>query len=1049
MITSSVLLLLWSQPPAIDFARDVRPILERNCVDCHGPTVEEGGLRLDIRERFLAGGVSGPAVVPKNAGESRLYQLVASSNPDERMPRFQPPLAAEEMEILKRWIDEGARWSEGASLPLPPSPSTPGRWRFNRDVRPILAECFSCHGPDRNQRKAGLRLDREEAAKSVLPSGNVAIVPGDPEKSALISRVAHADESRRMPLGKPRLPDARIETLRQWIEDGAAWEPHWSYAPPLRAPGATIDAFVDAAIAREGLTARPEAGKSELLRRLKLDLTGLPPSAGEIREFENDTSPDAYERRVEGYLASPQYGERMASYWLDLVRYSDSVGYHSDNARPMWRYRDWVVSAFNENVPFDRFTIEQIAGDLLDQPTFDQRIASGYNRLLQTTEEGGAQEKEYRAIYLADRARNVSTVWLGATLGCAQCHDHKFDPYLQKDFYAFEAFFADVVEPPVGRRKPDALPFEVDRPLFEALERDVERIESELKAKTPGDDWEETVRRTPVCWTTLEPVSVSSENGTRVLIQGNDFSLIATTRNGPKPPADTYTVRFTTALRGARAFRLEAVPFEELPKGGPGRALDGGFVVTGIELHDGAGRPVDFLAPRTPWEVRAANGETHRLILETAAPAGEGEETTYTLVIRQDAGGGRTLGRFRFSATASTDSVCRVPGPGVSRDLKAIALTPAAERTPLQQRDLLSFYRETAPELAPLRGLLREASLRRDEVLDRIPQSYVTTTEAPEPVRVLPRGNWLDDSGEVVSPAVPHFLPPLDTKGRRPTRLDLARWLVSRENPLPARVFVNRLWKLFFGQGLSRTLEDLGTQGEWPTHPELLDWLAIELTSSGWDVKHVVRTIVTSSAYRRSAVPSKELLDRDPYNRLYARQSRIRLDAEMVRDSALATAGLLSLAMGGPSVYPHQPEGYWSFLNFPPREWEDSTGEDQNRRGLYTWWQRSFLHPSLLAFDAPTREECVAERTRSNVPQQALALLNDPTYVEAARAFAARIEGSGDSFEERIDWAYRRALSRAPSGEEVAILRGLYRKHQDWFSVARAILNLPELITRP
>jgi hypothetical protein len=715
----------------------------------------------------------------------------------------------------------------------------------------------------------------------------------------------------------------------------------------------------------------------------------------------------------------------------------------------MWRYRDWVVSAFNENIPFDRFTIEQIAGDLLEQPTFDQKIASGYNRLLQTTEEGGAQPKEYRAIYLADRARNVSTVWLGATLGCAQCHDHKFDPYLQKDFYAFEAFFADVVEPPVGRRKPDALPLEADRPLFEALERDVQRIESELKAKTPGDGWEETVRSTPVCWTTLEPVSVSTENGTRALIQGNDFSLIATTRNGPRPPADTYTVRFTTALRGARAFRLEAVPFEELPKGGPGRDPEGGFAVTGIELHDDAGRAVEFRAPRTRWEVRAANGETHRLILETSAPAGEREETTYTLVLRQDAGGGRTLGRFRFSATASTESVCREPGPGVSRDLKAIAETPAADRTPLQQADLLSFYRETAPELASLRARLRDASLRRDEMLERIPQSYVTTTKAPEPVRVLPRGNWLDDSGEIVEAGVPHFLPPLDTGGRRPTRLDLARWLVSRENPLTARVFVNRLWKLFFGQGLSRTLEDLGTQGEWPTHPELLDWLALELTSSGWDVKHVVRTIVTSDAYRRSSVPSRELLDRDPYNRLYARQSRLRLDAEMVRDNALATAGILSLERGGPSVYPHQPEGYWSFLNFPPREWEDSRGEEQNRRGLYTWWQRSFLHPSLLAFDAPAREECVAERTRSNVPQQALALLNDPTYVEAARAFAARIEGSGGSFEERIEWAYRRALSRAPSGEEVSILRGLYRKRADWTSVARAILNLPELITRP
>jgi hypothetical protein len=335
-------------------------------------------------------------------------------------------------------------------------------------------------------------------------------------------------------------------------------------------------------------------------------------------------------------------------------------------------------------------------------------------------------------------------------------------------------------------------------------------------------------------------------------------------------------------------------------------------------------------------------------------------------------------------------------------------------------------------------------------MLERIPQSYVTTTWEPEPVRVLPRGNWLDDSGPVVEPSVPHFLPQTQTGGRRATRLDLARWLVSPENPLTARVFVNRLWKLFFGQGLSRTLEDLGTQGEWPTHPELLDWLALELVGSGWDVKHVVRTIVTSSAYRRSSVASKELLERDLYNRYYARQSRIRLDAEMVRDSALAISGLLSLEMGGPSVFPYQPEGYWSFLNFPPREWDDSRGEDRYRRGLYTWWQRTFLHPSLLAFDAPTREECVAERTRSNIPQQALALLNDPTYVEAARAFAEKIrEDGGDSFDTRIDWAYRRALSRPPNEGEVSILRRLYEKQGDWTPVARAILNLPEFITRP
>ena len=484
--------------------------------------------------------------------------------------------------------------------------------------------------------------------------------------------------------------------------------------------------------------------------------------------------------------------------------------------------------------------------------------------------------------------------------------------------------------------------------------------------------------------------------------------------------------------------------------GGPGRDPEGGFVVSEIEIREEGDSPIRFREEAGPWALPAADGEIHRLILETLSPVGGEPETTFTVVLRQIAGDGKTLGRFRASATASTEPVCRDLGPGVSRDLKAIAATPSSERTPLQREDLLGFYRATAPELAPLRARLRAAELRRDALLSSIPQSYITTTREPDPVRILPRGNWLDESGPVVEPAVPHFLPQVETGGRRATRLDLARWIGSPENPLTARVFVNRLWKLFFGQGLSRTLEDLGTQGEWPTHPELLDTLAVEFVESGWDVKHIVRSIVTSSAYRRSSIASKELLDRDPYNRFYARQSRIRLEAEMVRDNALAVSGLLSLEIGGPSVFPHQPPGYWSFLNFPPREWEDSVGEDQNRRGLYSWWQRSFLQPSLLAFDAGSREECVAERTRSNVPQQALVLLNDPTYVEAARAFARRIQDEGgESFDARIDWAFRRALSRPPREEEVPILRGLYEKHQDWNPVARTILNLPELITRP
>ena len=477
----------------LDFTREVQPILVNSCVRCHRAARREGGLRLDTREGLLQGGDSGAAVVPGDGKVSLLYQRLVANDPDERMPQRADPITPVEVETVRRWIDEGADWPDGVVLRAPAvrptfvapplaahATGTGGdavadagadspRISFNRDVRPILADnCYACHGPDRNRRQKSLRLDREEVAKAPLPSGQVAIVPGHPEKSALIARVTDPDEQRRMPhvsSGKDRLSMAQIETLRRWIEKGAEWEPHWSYIPPVRPslpavqraewPKNPVDAFVLAAIEKQGLAPSPESAPRELLRRLSFDLTGLPPTPDEVRAFLADTEPGAYEREVDRRLASPRFGERMALHWLDLARYADSAGYHSDNPRTVWRYRDYVIGAFNRNLPFDQFTTVQLAGDLLPDPSPEQRIASGYNRLLQTTEEGGAQPREYRAIYLADRVRNASTVWLGASLGCAQCHDHKFDPYLAKDFYSFAAFFADVKEKPVGRREPD------------------------------------------------------------------------------------------------------------------------------------------------------------------------------------------------------------------------------------------------------------------------------------------------------------------------------------------------------------------------------------------------------------------------------------------------------------------------------------------------------------------------------------------------------------------------------------------------------------------
>lgn len=738
---------------------------------------------------------------------------------------------------------------------------------FNRDIRPILSDnCFTCHGPDGNRREAGLRLDvRDEAI------GSQVFVPGEPEASELVARLDSDDADLLMPPpdSHKRLTTEQRGLLKRWIAEGAEYQGHWAYEAPVKpatpAGVHAMDYLIGQQLARRGLEFAPEADGRTLVRRLYFDLIGLPPGPETVDAFLSDAVPGAYERLVERLLSKPQYGERMAIPWLDVVRFADTIGYHSDNPRNVWPYRDYVIRAFNDNKPFDQFTIEQLAGDLLPDSTQEQRVASCFNRLLLTTEEGGAQPKDYETRMLTDRVRAVGTVWLGQTLGCCQCHDHKFDPATARDFYSLGAFFADIQEPILGRREEGMLVLdEQQQPELERLRSAVAAIETQSK--------------------------------------------------------------------------------------------------------------------------------------------------------------------------------------------------PEAEGKLAEAKQALSDYEKTLPRC------LVSSSLNK-----------------PRTVRILPRGDWMDDSGEIVQPALPAYLPHGDlSRDRRLNRLDLARWLVSRDNPLTARVFVNRLWKQFFGSPLSKVPEDLGSQGEWPVHPELLDWLACEFMDSGWDVKHLVRTLVCSRTYRQASTANRELLDSDPDNRQLARQSRFRLDAELVRDNALCIAGLLASPIGGPSVKPYQPEGYWENLNFPPRTWVADTGAAQYRRGLYTWWQRSFLHPSLLAFDAPSREECAADRTRSNLPQQALVLLNDPTYIEAARVFAARIltEGGSDRTA-RLTWAWRQALQRNPREEELQIVTTLLDKHQveyvadvsaatamlqiglapappeldpaelaAWTSVARVLLNLHETVTR-
>jgi hypothetical protein len=812
---------------------------------------------------------------------------------------------------------------------------------FNRDVRPILSDkCFLCHGPDAGSRKGKLRLDRREDALA-----REAFVPGKPAGSELLLRIGSKESDEVMPPPEThKTIDVRERAiLERWIAQGAAYQRHWAYEPPVKAvipAGANgVDVLVARRLDEVGLKPSPEADRRTLIRRLYSDLTGLPPGPGEVAAFERDNGPEAYERLVERILQSPHHGERMAIGWLDVVRYADTIGYHSDNPRNVWPYRDWVIRSFNANKRFDRFTLEQIAGDLLPDADRETRLGSAFNRLLLSTEEGGAQPKDYEARMLTDRVRAVGAAWLGQTTGCAQCHDHKFDPFTQRDFYALGAFFADVKEAAIGRRE--------------------------------------------------------------------DGMLVA----------DAAQERRLAALDAAVAEARRNVQ------------------ATAVEVS----------TAQADWE------------------AGLGDGT-------------RVLAELKPGAKAPAANM------RAARAVAAALKKPSAERGPKERQAVRDYFLANVEmKHRPLRDAFAAAEKERQAYYDSLPKCLVTESSLNRRVvRILPRGNWMDETGEAVRAALPHYLPGPDFGGREPTRLDLARWLVSRENPLTARTVVNRLWKQFFGTGLSRVADDLGAQGEPPPNPALLDWLACELMDSGWDIRHTVRTIVRSATYRRISEATPEQLARDPYNREHARQSRFRVEAELVRDTALAISGLLAPAIGGPSVKPYQPDHYWENLNFPPRKYETDVGEAQHRRGIYVWWQRTFLHPSLLAFDAPSREECAADRNRSNLPQQALVLLNDPTYVEAARAFAARIiaEG-GSSSAARIRWAWRRALQRDPRADEVRVAEELLATQgavytadpkaaaaliatgqspvpsgldpvelARWTHVARVLLNLHESITR-
>lgn len=986
-------------------------------------------------------------------------------------------------------------------------PAAAATINYSEQIKPILADrCYACHGPDAAQRKADLQLHvRDQAIRD-------AIVPGKADESPLIERLTTDDPDERMPppeSKKPPLTAAEIELLNRWINEGAPFDAHWAYIKPRRSPLRVvenaawvrnpIDAFIALRQEEHGLAPAAEADRRTLARRLSLDLIGLPPKPADVDAFVADDRSNAYDELVERLLSSPHYGERMAQYWLDVVRYADSGGYHSDNDRTVWLYRDYVIRAFNDNKRFDRFTIEQIAGDLLPDATRETRIASGYNRLLQTTEEGGAQPKEYTAKYSADRVRNTAAAWLGATMGCSECHDHKFDPYTTRDFYRFAAFFADVSERAVGRQEQTPLPTAEQDSRIKDLDTQIAAARAELNQPRADVDaaqtqWEQDVKNRKVEWTTLAPADSTSAGGATFSIQP-DGSLRA---SGASADKDVYTFTIPSTLKGITALRLDVLPDDTLPSHGPGRAANGNFVLHEIEaaLNDATIKWATVSAshsqkswaaegaadgkPNTGWAILPEVGKANHLVLETMADVGDGKPARLVVKLHQNYGTSHTIGRLKLSASTSPRPVRAEGVDALPKNITDFLAIEPASRNDEQRRALAGYYRTIAPMLQPPREKLAALEKQKDEIIKAAPTSLVSMPVEPRVVRILPRGNWLDDSGEIVSPGVPEFLASLEVAQGRPTRVDLALWMTSRENPLVARVFVNRLWKLFFGEGIVKTVDDLGTQGAWPSHPLLLDWLAVEFVENGWDVKHLIRLMVTSSAYRQSSVLSPETRQKDVANQWLARQNRLRLDAEFVRDGALAISGLLSDTIGGPSVKPYQPAGYWAHLNFPTREWQNDQGESQHRRGLYTWWQRTFLHPSLLAFNAPTREECTADRPRANTPLQALVLLNDPTYVEAARALAARTlrEASLDTTE-RIRFAWREALGRDPTPEERAVLIKLYEANRSaytaepasaaelahngdlkppegadlvelaaWTAVTRAILNLHETITR-
>jgi hypothetical protein len=966
--------------------------------------------------------------------------------------------------------------------------------QFNRDVRPILSEyCFACHGPDNAGRKAKLRLDDRASA---IKAG--AIEPGKPDSSELIRRIFAHDTDVRMPPAstKKSLTEKHRATLKRWIETGADYQGHWAFSPPVRPAEPVvsdaswlrnpIDRFVLARLEQQGLKPSPEADRRTLARRLSLDLLGLPPTPEQVEAFVNDRSPNAYEAYVDRLLQSPHYGERMAMPWLDGARYADSNGFQTDSERYMWRWRDWVIDAFNKNQPFDQFTIDQLAGDLIANATPEQRIATGFSRNHRINEEGGAIPEEWLVELVADRVETTSLVWLGLTMGCARCHDHKYDPITQKDFYRFFAFFNNVPEGGTGgagnsapiMRAPRAGDVETLARLDAAIaaaERDVRTKEKGLPAMQA--EWEKTFSHNAAkpadTWVMLQPSSVVSVNGATVT-RLDDGSYLA---SGKNPSRDSYTIMSAIPVPRLTGILLDVLPHESLPEKSFGRHLNGNFILDAFEVevsrsgdvkpqivaiskamadYSQPGWPIESVIDRRRGQGWAGSGNEpskrvpRQAVFTLAEPITVSGGMTLTVRMRHDAHITHAIGRFRLSVTAAPVPAFRNQSGVPDAILKALAVD-RDKRTETQKADVANYFRSHyAGDLTVADRVLAAARKAKADFEATVP-TVMVMQEMPKPrdTFVLIRGQY-DKKGDRVTMGLPAALPPMPD-GAPTNRLGLAKWLVDPSNPLTARVAVNRFWEKFFGIGIVKTSENLGLQGEYPSHPELLDWLAAEFVRLKWDMKAIQKTIVMSATYRQSSAVTPDMFEMDPENRLFARGPRFRLQAELVRDNALAISGLLVPTIGGKSVRPYQPAGVWNetsvygnLLNY-----QHDKGDGLYRRSMYTIWKRTAAPPQMLMFDSPSREYCTVKRSRTNTPLQALTLLNDITFVEASRVLAERmiLEG-GSSPESRIRFAFRRAVSRDPSDEELRpLVRGLQdrlRKYRAQPDLARKLISIGE-----